>query len=251
VNRGIYTVASGGLAAQARLDAVAENLANVGTAGYKNERLIFRVRPLGEGAAPGSPPLDPVLGRTAAQVSEVATVRDFSQGPVHDSGNPLDVAIEGQGFFAVTTSRGERYTRQGTFSLDSEGYLVTQHGERVQGDGGDIQVPPGDVAIGEDGNVHVNGASVGRLRLVGFGDPPALVPEGAALFAAVPGATPTPIDAAAGHLHPGAVEGANVNAVSGMIELVDVARGYESYMHALQRLDQVTQRSINDVGRVS
>ena len=248
MNRGIYTVASGGLAAQARLEAVTQNLANVGTPGYKADRVLFRVKPLTHTAV--EPGLDPVLDRTAAQVSEVATTRDFGQGPIRVSGNPLDVAIEGNGFFAVATARGERYTRAGNFMLDGDGYLVTSQGERVQGENGDLRLPTGDVAIGEDGRVRVDGAEVGRLKLVGFGDPPAVVPEGATLFAPAPKAFPAPLDPNDVHLRPGALEGANLDAVAGMVELVDVARGYESYMRALQRLDQITQRSIDEVGRV-
>ena len=250
MNRGIYTLTSGGIAALARLDAVAQNLANVGTAGYKAERLIFQVKPLASAANAGATPLQPALGRTAAQVTQVATVRDFATGPVRASGNALDVAISGNGFFAVATPRGERYTRQGSFARDPEGYLVTQHGERVQGDSGDLQLPDGDVAIGDDGTIAVNGSSIGRLKVVSFGETPALVPEGAALFAPAPGAVPETLDATAVRLQPGAVEGANVDAASGMIELIDVMRGFETYMHAMQRLDEVTQRSITDVGRV-
>jgi flagellar basal body rod protein FlgG len=247
MNRAVYTAASGGMAALARLEAVTQNLANVSTAGYKAEHLIFRVRPLDE-SVPGS--VEPILGRTAAQVAEVATVRDFSPGPVRLSGNPLDVAIHGQGFFAVATPRGERYTRQGSFTLDGEGYLVTQHGERVQGDQGDLRLGTGEVQIGEDGSVSVDGRPSGRLKLDDFGAEPALVAEGSSLFAPAAGATPAPLDAAAVHVQSGALEGANVDAVGGMIELVDVSRAYESYMRAIQRLDEVAQRSINDVGRV-
>src|SRR6185295_11735858 len=90
MNRTVYTVTSGALAALARLDAVAQNLANVGTPGYKAERVLFRVRPLDEGTAAVAPS---DVARTAAQVAEVATIRDFSQGPVRQSGNPLDVAL--------------------------------------------------------------------------------------------------------------------------------------------------------------
>ena len=247
MNRAVYAVTSGGLAAEARLEAVAQNLANLGTAGYKAERLVFRVRPLDGGPAVE---IDPVLGRTAAQVVETATVRDFSQGPVRPSGNPLDAAILGEGFFAVATPRGERYTRAGSFTRDGDGYLVTQHGERVQGEQGDLQLGVGEAAIGGDGTVVVDGARVGRLKVVGFGAEPALLPEGATLFAPVPGTAATPLDASAVQLEGGALEGANVDAVTGMIELVDVARGFEAYMHAMQRLDEVAQRSINDVGRV-
>ncbi len=247
MNRAIYTVTSGGIAAEARLEAVAHNLANVDTAGYKAERLLFRVRPLGD-TQPGA--LDPVIGKTAAQVVQVATVRDFSQGPIRPSGNPLDVAIAGDGFFAVTTPRGERYTRQGSFSLDPDGYLVTQHGERVQGDGGDLRVGTGNVMIGDDGTIVADGSNVGRLKLVEFGPQPALVAEGNTLFAPARGVTPTPIEASAVHLETGALEGANVDAVGGMIELVDVSRAFEGYTRAMQRLDEVAQKSINDVGRV-
>lgn len=206
MNRGVYSAASGGMAALARLEQVSQNLANVHTAGYKASRVLFRVRPLDDGSRGV---VDPVLGRTSAQVAEVATVRDFSQGAVRTSGNPLDVAIDGEGFFVVTTPRGERYTRQGTFSRDAEGYLVTAHGERVQGDGGDVRLGDGEAAIASDGTVSANGLSVGRLKVVSFGDRPPLVPEGSTLFAPLPGAAPTPLGADATRLEPGAIEAAN------------------------------------------
>ena len=181
MNRGLYTATSGGIAALARLDAVAQNLANVGTSGYKAERLVFRVRPLTESVPRAG---DPIVDQTAAQVAQVATVRDFSQGPVRLSGNPLDVAIRGEGFFAVATPRGERYTRQGSFAVDAEGHLTTQRGERVQGENGDLRVGQGAIEIGEDGTVTVDDIPAGRLKVVSFGPTPALVAEGGAVFAA-------------------------------------------------------------------
>jgi flagellar basal-body rod protein FlgG len=247
MNRAIYTAASGGMAALARLDAVAQNLANANTAGYKAERVLFRVRPLDETAAGAG---DPILAETAAQVAEVATVRDFSQGPVRASGNPLDVAITGEGFFVVATPRGERYTRQGNFTLDRDGALVTAGGDRVQGEGGDIRLGTGTPAIGDDGTVSVDGAPVGRLKLVGFGEDPALVAEGSSLFAPAPGAAAVPLDPAAVRLAPEALEGANVDAVAGMIELVDVTRGFETYMRAIESLDGLMARAIDEVGRI-
>jgi flagellar basal-body rod protein FlgG len=248
MNRTVYTVTSGALAALARLDSVAQNLANVGTPGYKAERVLFRVRPLEEGTAAVAPS---DVARTAAQVAEVATVRDFSQGPVRQSGNPLDVALTGPGFFVVSTPRGERYTRQGTFTLDAEGHLVTQAGLRVQGDGGDLQLPDNGVAaVGGDGTITVNGSQVGRIKVVDFGEKPALVAEGHALFAPAPGAVAAPLDAAAVRLEPGAIEAANIDAVTGLVELIEVSRGFEAYMQAMSRLDQVAERSITDVGRV-
>jgi len=247
MNRTVYTITSGALAALARLDAVAQNLANVATPGYKAERVLFRVRPLDEGTAAVAPS---DVARTAAQVAQVATVRDFSQGPVRQSGNPLDVALTGPGFFVVSTPRGERYTRQGTFALDGEGFLVTQGGQRVQGDGGDVQLPDGVAAVGNDGTITVNGSQVGRIKVVDFGEKPALVAEGHALFAPAPGAVAVPLDATAVRLEPGAIEAANIDAVTGLVELIEVSRGFEAYMQAMTRLDQVAERSITDIGRV-
>jgi flagellar basal-body rod protein FlgG len=247
MTRGIYTIASGGVAAMARLDAAAQNLANVGTAGYKAERVAFALRPLAAGPAG----VDPVLSRTAAQVQHAATVRDFSQGPVRTTGNPLDVAIAGSGFFAVQTARGERFTRQGNFQRDAEGFLATASGDRVMSDQQtDIRLGDGPVEIGQDGTVRAEGAVVARLRVVAFGDRPGLVPEGRALFVPAPGAVGRAFAAAETRLVPGALEGANVDAVRGLVDLVELTRGFESYMKALQRLDEVTARSIGDVGRV-
>jgi flagellar basal body rod protein FlgG len=247
MNPAVYTVASGGFAAQVQMDVVAQNLANVSTAGYKSAQVLFRVRPLGP--AP-TDPLDPLERQTAAQMVEMAVARDFSQGPVRDSGNALDVALLGEGFFAVGTAKGERYTRQGTFALDGSGHLVTQGGERVQGPQGDLRLPPGEVEFAGDGGIRVDGEPVGRLRVVTFDDPQRLVAEGGALFAAPPDVAPVALDPAAVRLQPGAVEGANVDAVAGLIELVQVARGYESYMQALRQLDAVAQRGIQEIGRV-
>lgn len=248
MNRGIFTIASGALAALARLDAVAQNLANVNTAGYKAERPEFRLREFGSDGV--HPVADPIVGKAASEVIEVERVRDFSQGPIQQTGNPLDVAITGDGFFVVNTANGERYTRSGNFAVDPEGYLVNPGGQRIQGTGGDLQVAGNKVVIGADGTVQVDGRQAGTLKLVGFGKTPALLPEGTGLFKAAPLAEQEPIDAANGTLTQGAVEGANIDAISGMVELVDVSRGYEQYMKALERMDQLTQKSINELGRV-
>ena len=247
MNRGIFTITSGALGALARLDAATQNLANINTAGYKAERPQFRLReqdpnPKGE--------LGQVLGRTGGAVAEVERVRDFSQGPIQQTGNPLDLAITGEGFFAINTTHGERYTRQGTFALDGEGYLTTASGDRVQGSGGDLQLQGSAIVVASDGTVTVNGKTSGQLKLVSFGETPALLPEGSGLFKPADGAQPTPLVEGTGEVAQGAVEGSNLDAVTGMIELVDIARGYEQYMKALERLDSLTAKSISEVGRV-
>ncbi len=242
---GDYIAASGGMAALARLEAVAHNLANANTAGYKAERPVFRLR---QDVQP--PPGEPLRMTAGAQVVQADTVFDFSTGPIQATGNPLDVAIPGREFFAVRTDAGERYTRQGIFRLDPEGYLVTASGARVQGANGDLRLPPGGVEIAENGAILVDGIEAGRLKLVRFPDPPPLVPQGDALFAPKPGTTGTPVPEDQVQLDPKSIEGSNVSAIGSLIELVDVSRSFESYMRALKQMDQVAGHAIDDVGKV-
>ncbi|MCW5893735.1 MAG: flagellar hook-basal body protein [bacterium] len=251
MNRGLYTLASGGLAMERQLDAVANNVANANTPGYKAERFVFESSPLLNGPLP--PVDDPVLLELIPQVVESLQRRDFSPGPITTTGNPLDVAIGNPtAFFAVSTPRGERYTRQGTFALDAEGFLVAGNGQRVQGEGGDIRIDQreGALDIADDGTLWVDQVRIDRLRLVDFGPSPRLVPEGAETFAPVPGVFGSELQAEAVSLTQGALERSNVDPVKGVTQLVEIARGYESYMRAITRLDEIARRTIDEVGRV-
>src|SRR5262249_11181638 len=156
---------------------------------------------------------DPVLARTAVQVAEAATVRDFAPGPVHMTGNPLDVALSGKGFFVVNTAQGARYTRNGSFTVHRDGYTGTQPGQGGQGDGGGLQINSqtgADVEVGTDGSIAVDGQVAGTLKVVDFGATPALLPEGSSLFAPVPGTAPQPLDPRDVQITPRSLEGANV-----------------------------------------
>jgi len=238
---GIYSAVSGGLAAQSRLDAVANNLANASTPGFKAERFVQRADVAGN-PAPRAPVVSTSIARGRSET-------DFSQGPLEHTGNPLDVALSGPGFLVVATDRGERLTRRGNLGLDAGGFLSTSDGLRLQGEGGEISVPAGPVAIDPDGTVRANGQSVGKLRVVTVQDPAQLVRESGTLFAA--GSQPL-TSAAAGDVQvvQGAVEGANVSPVQGLVALIDVMRGFEAYVRAAERLDQTTARAITEVGRV-
>jgi flagellar basal-body rod protein FlgG len=251
MNRGIYTIASGGVAAQMRLDTIAQNLSNVGTAGYKAERVAFDVSPLQNFPVPV---YDSVLAETQPLVVGADMRRDFTQGSVNTTGNPLDVAITGAGFFAVTTPRGERYTRNGTFTIDKDGFLSTPEGFHVQGEqGAEIRLSTtgGPIEISEDGSIRSDGNTVGRLKLVDFGPQPSLVPEGDSLYAPVPGTGGAPLPPEQVAVQQYAIERANVDVVQGMVALVDVSRTFETYMRAITRLDELQQRSINEVGRTA
>ncbi len=240
MDAGIFSAVSGSMAAQTRLDALANNIANASTAGFKAERVLQRAERAGDVAPP------PTAVPTPVTREHVET--DFSQGPINRSGNPLDVAIAGDGFFVVKTERGERLTRGGDFTLDSAGYLATSDGSRVQGTSGDISVPAGDIAIGSDGSVRAGEQRVGQLRLVNVEDPSQLVRESGTRFAA---GSQTPTDVAPGSVHviQGATEGANLAPVAGLVALIETVRGFETYMRAAERLDQVTSKAINEVGR--
>jgi flagellar basal body rod protein FlgG len=241
VNNGIYSTASGSLAAMLRLDAIANNLANANTPGFKSERYVQEAS-----RTANATPLQMPVG---TPISRGHLETDFSQGGLTHTGNPLDVAISGAGFFVVNTAHGERLTRHGGFSLDAERYLTTTDGYRVQGEGGDLQLPRGPVEVANDGALRVDGVVAGKLRLVAVPDTRGLRRDTGTLFAA---GSQTPADALPGavYLTQGAIEGANVSPVESLVGLIDTMRGFEAYMHAADRLDQSEARTITDVGRV-
>ncbi len=241
MDAGIFSAVSGSLAAQTRLDALANNLANASTAGFKAERVLQRAERAGEIAPPPTAVPTPV--------TREHVVTDFSQGPVNTSGNPLDVALAGEGFFVVLTDRGERLTRSGSFTIDSQGYLAANDGSRVQGTSGDISIPESPVVIATDGSVRAGEQRVGQLRIVTVEDTAKLLRESGTRFA--PGAQ-VPADVPIGSVRvvQGAVEGANLSPVEGLVSLIETVRGFETYMRAAERLDQVTAKAIAEVGRV-
>jgi flagellar basal-body rod protein FlgF len=240
MDAGIFSAVSGSLVAQTRLDALANNLANSNTVGFKAERVLQRAEKAGEIVPP------PTAVPTPVTREQVQT--DFSQGSVTRTGNPLDVAIAGDGFFVVRSERGERLTRSGDFSIDSGGYLALNDGSRVQGTSGDISIPKSPVVIGTDGSVRAGEQRVGQLRVVTVEDPTQLVRESGTRFAA---GSQVPADVAPGSVQiiQGATEGANLAPVEGLVSLIETVRGFETYMRAAERLDQVTSKAINEVGR--
>ena len=241
MDAGIFSAMSGSLAAQTRLDALANNLANASTVGFKMERVLQRAERAGDVVPPPNSVPTPVTHESVET--------DFSQGSLIRTGNPLDVALGGDGFFVVKTDHGDRLTRSGDFTIDSAGYLATSDGSRVQGTGGDISIPKGPVVFGADGSVRADDQSVGQLRIVTVEDPNKLQRESGTRFAA--GDVPL-TDAPRGSVQivQGATEGANVSPVEGLVAMIETVRGFETYMRAAERLDQMTSKAITDVGRV-
>lgn len=245
--RGIYSSASGMIAETLRNDTIANNLANANTAGYKKDialsqdfqsMLIHRINDGPQAPAIGS------LG-TGAMVNEVAVIH--TAGPMRPTGNSLDVAIEGKGYFAVETPNGLRYTRNGTFSRSAQGELVTGDGFRVRGENGAILLEDGTVNITEDGRMQVDGNDIGRLPIVSFADEKRLVKEGSSLMIA-----PDDIEteAANGQLRQGMLEMSNVNVISEMVNMISGFRAYEVNAKVVQSHDQLLDKAVNEVGRV-
>lgn len=238
----MYTAGTGAVVQQMRLDLLANNLANVNSPGYKADKALFRsYLTTAEGGASS-------MGLANHHVRFDGSRIDFSAGPVQATDNPLDLAVDGPGFFSVQTPDGVRYTRAGNFTRSTDGVLVTQGGHPVLGDGGEIRLDNGPVNVDAQGNVSVNGATVGRLALVDFPEPGSLEKVGDALF--VPAG-----DAAAESLgervavRQGFIEMANINPVLAMTEMVEVLRTYEAYQKMIRTVSEADTKSINDVGR--
>jgi len=220
VDSGYYAAFSGWLARSQALDVAAGNLANAGTAGYRAERDYFRSAILGPDV------LDSQLNTTVNAFGVLGGSRlDLGQGALTPTGNPLDLAIEGDGFFAIQTKQGVRYTRDGQFERAQDGTLTTQAGEPVL-DARDepVRVPSGEIVVGTDGAVSVNGALAGRIAVYGFADGAQLTAEGGNRYSPVDGAQPA---AAAGAIHQGALESSNQDVIGGSLQLVLMQRQAE------------------------
>jgi flagellar basal-body rod protein FlgF len=220
VDSGYYAAFSGWLARSQALDLAAGNLANAGTAGYRAERDYFRSAILG----PDS--LGSQLNTTVNAFGILGGSRlDFGQGALTPTGNPLDLAIEGDGFFAIQTQQGIRYTRDGQLQRAQDGTLTTQSGEPLlDGKKQPIRLPAGSIAVGSDGAVSVNGAIAGNLALFTFSTPQDLAAEGANRYVAVSGAQPS---AGRGAIHQGALEASNQDVIQGSLQLVLMQRQAE------------------------
>ena len=255
---GLYTAASGSVAQEKRLDILTNNLANVNTAGFKFDQTIFHGVPganvIGEVVvADGAPPVlssvDPLMNLHTPHQPNVTMHTDFSQGVVRETGNPLDVALEGRGFFVIEDTNGEvAYTRQGTFTINRDGLLVTLNGLLVQGEGGPVRVDGGRVAIDASGHVLVDGVFRDQLRVVDFAQPYPLEKMGDAQFRpVVPNLAPEPATDVT--VRQGAVELSNSPMVRLLGAIIQTSRAYEAYQRVIQVFDDTASRAVNDIAR--
>jgi len=227
MDSGYYAAMTGLMARTQALDTAAANLANAQTPGYRAEREYFRSVLLGPDAQ------DSQLGRTVNNYGLLGGDRlNLGQGALEPTGNPLDLAIEGQGFFAVQTSRGVRYTRDGSFHRSQAGLLMTDANEPVLSTASQpIPIPPGEVSVGANGVLSVAGGAVATVGVFTLPVSTQLAPEGANRYAAPNGVTATISTDAT--VREGALEAANQDAIQGTLNMIVIERQAEMMQKAL------------------
>lgn len=256
MNRGIYPILSGALAHERRMQVFANNMANINTAGFKEDEQSFQalfprtqmaLPPAGHTASLalhiGARPFGPAERAFAAPHTVKTT---FEPGRVRLTGNPLDMAIQGRGFFEVKTPQGTRYTRNGMLSLDNQRRLVTNMGHPVMGTKGEIKIPAGKLEVSAQGDIKVDGNPVATLKIMDFEDTQMPVKSTDGLFVAeAKGAVAKHPQVQAGH-----IEESNVNSLGEMVKMIEGMRSYESAQKLIQTLDRMAEVAIQDVGRV-
>jgi flagellar basal-body rod protein FlgF len=234
VSNGIYAATAGAVAQSNALDTTANNIANATTAGFRGDRITFRE------AYTNARSVD------LSEVSVASTRIDSQAGALTQSGNPLDMALDGDGYFAINTPNGTRYTRAGNFQLSDARNVVTTEGFTVRGDGGaPITIPEDarDIGVGLDGTVSADGQEIGKLELTRFA-PAQVKREGNTLFAA----TGRPIgEDEPPKVRSGMLEASNVNVVRGVVDLVKVSRTYEALMRMIQNYHDVESRAAREL----
>ncbi|MCL4533660.1 MAG: flagellar basal-body rod protein FlgF [Bacteroidetes bacterium] len=252
--RGIYAAASGMVANFRRQLILSNNISNVSTPGYKQDvtsssefaNLLMATDAQAQGGTLG--PWD-FIGPTGAGTELDAVKLDMSQGDLTETGNPLDLAISGPGYFAVQTPSGTAYTRNGTFFRDALGRLTTADGGLVLGDDGPIQIGAGDIAVSSDGTVSAGGEVAGRVRLVDFGPQENMVKTGNNYLAPEnPAAQEGPAQRAA--ISQGFLEHSNVDLAKAMVDVMSAMRSYEASQKMIQLQDQTLAAAVSEVGKV-
>ncbi|MBD3392445.1 MAG: flagellar basal-body rod protein FlgF [Chitinivibrionales bacterium] len=242
--QGIHTAVQGMTSLMQKQDQIANNLANINTTGFKQSGVFTKAY---------HKYLDnderKVFANRQLKTDEVFI--DYREGPMKKTGATLDLMIKGSGFFTVMTPNGVRYTRNGNFSLDDGGYLVTADGYRVLGKDEYIKFDElkHQIMINEDGEVFHGEESRGRLRIADFKKPYRLVREGNSLFR--PQLPDNPEVQSPGFaIQQGYLEGSNSNVVKNMVEMISAFRNYEADQKALHAQNETLDKAVNQVGRV-
>lgn len=240
----IYVALSRQMILRRQMDIVANNIANADTAAFKVEELMIRTDTQPMPYPDGSPD-------SINYVLDVALGRNYAQGALAQTGNPLDMAIEGDAFFQIATPGGERYTRDGRFSVDAQGRLVTRQGHPVQGEGGDIvvDVTKGPLYVARDGAVSQDGQRIGKIGVIRFEDMSGLTKEGDGLYVndsnIASGPAPDSV------VHQAMIEGSNVNTIVQITDMIEINRAYERLAKLMDQTAQLDKTAIQRLGTVA
>jgi flagellar basal-body rod protein FlgF len=237
--QGYYSAAAGMSAALQNQDILSQNLAHAPVPGYRRQALSFE-----EFVAPQSAADGPATARPLNGAKVVSNSSSFSAGPYQHTGNPLECAIQGDGFFVLEGPNGPLYTRNGQFQINAADQLVSPGGYAVSGANGPLTIPQSaaTIAIANDGTVTADNVAVGQLRLAAFADPGQLERAGTTLFQAPPDQTAQPFT---GTVRQGYREGSNVSVVQEMVQMIAGMRQYEAAAKALRSLSDAMQQRIN------
>jgi flagellar basal-body rod protein FlgG len=233
----MYTSAIGMRKGMQNLDVISNNIANANTTGFKKDTAVFGdFKTIIEGE---------MAKKDLLTLDEVAS--DYSQGSLDETGGKYDLAIKGNGFFAVDVEGTEKYTRDGSFTLDKNGYMVDKLGNRVKGEKGNIKCSTTNVIVDPSGKVFDNGKEVGIIKMVDFENEKSLKKSGDNF---VEKTDLTKEKKFKGTLMQGYLESSNVNVINEMVEMMNVMRNYETNQKILKVQDEILGKSVNDVGRV-
>ena len=235
---GLSIMANEGIAQIMRLDRVANNIANVNTPGFKAFQLyMVDVELVDE-------------GESTQSAQGLMSIADYSQGTIQRTGNALDLAIEGEGFFTIQTERGNAYTRDGRFLVDGEGKLVTLSGDHVLGKSGAISLEGDTIEFGQGGAVIVDGAEVDVLKIVSFDRPSALSRLGGSLYSDPDNLAGMRVEEKPA-VQSGCLEGSNVQIITEMTRMIDIQRSFELYQKVMQTLQDMDKLSTTRLGKLA
>ena len=259
--RGLYTAWTGMVNEQKRLDVISNNMANASTTGYKkqnvtsqsfDDELAVRINDNNRDTTSKYP-----IGYMNLGVKIGETYHDFSQGSLRETGNTYDLALSGDGFFTIQTTnkQGEtstKYTRDGSFTVNTEGYLVTKDGDYVLDTNGErIQIPGAqtaqNVVFDQNGNILVDGQQVATLGIAAFENPQALLLYGENMYEATDAAG---LQASTAMVNQGYLEMSNTNVVEEMVDMITITRAYEAGRKMIQTVDGSLQKAVNEIGKV-
>ncbi len=251
--KGLYAAASAMVANLTRQSTISHNITNMDTPGFK--QILISMDDFMDTAVvvpqtdSNSASRSTYIGNLGLGVQTAQETTDFSQGGLRETGESLDFAIQGEGFFRVMTPDGERYTRDGRFSRDIDGNLVTVDGYKVLDESGsEINLPDGTVTVAADGAIQVDGTDAGKIGVASFVDPETELTRDVANTFIAEGA---PTGEVVGTVQQGYLEMSNANSADLMTQMVAVARAYESAQQLVQTQDELLAKTITSLGKYS